>query len=106
MEVGDNEHLSDYSDDFEEYEPDLKSNQPPLLEFQSTSTPRHTKPHDSSFKDRANKTDPVFRKAQSHYVSGTRSNKLNRSAIRGNGIGSGNGISEGAGRKTAQFLYV
>jgi hypothetical protein len=93
MEAGDSyfdEHLSDYSDDFEEDEPTFKvSNQqqqaraPPPLDFQSTPTPRHAK-QDSSFSGRANKTDPVFRKAKSQYLSGTiKRSSLNRNSVRG-----------------------
>ena len=94
MEAGDSffdEHLSDYSDDFEEEEPTFKaSNQPqqsarapPPLDFQSTPTPRHAK-QDTSFSSRANKTDPVFRKARSQYLSGTvKRSSLNRSSVRG-----------------------
>ena len=87
MEAGDSffdEHLSDYSDDFEEDEPAVKvSNKPPLLDFQSTPTPRHAK-QDSSFSSRGNKTDPVFRKTKSQYMSGTiKRRSLNRSSVKG-----------------------
>ena len=90
MEAGDSffdEHLSDYSDDFEEDEPTFKvSNQqqaPPPLDFQSAPTPRHAK-QDSSFSGRANKTDPVFRKTRSQYLSGTiKRSSLNRNSVRG-----------------------
>ena len=88
MEAGDSffdEHLSDYSDDFEEDEPTVKvSNKaPPPLNFQSTPTPRHAK-QDSSFSGRANKTDPVFRKTRSQYLSGTiKRSSLNRSSVKG-----------------------
>ena len=94
MEAGDSffdEHLSDYSDDFEEDESTIKvsnhqqqqARAPPPLDFQSTPTPRHAK-QDSFFSGRANKTDPVFRKTRSQYLSETiKRSSLNRNSVRG-----------------------
>ena len=90
MEAGDTfygEHLSDYSDDFEEDESAARSNQPvqsppPRLDFYSTFTPRHVK-QDSSFAVKANKTDPVLRKAKSQYMSGRKGSKMNKSFVKG-----------------------
>ena len=86
MEAGDSffdEQLSDYSDDFEDDDSAAKINQPPPpLELKSTSTPRRAK-QDSSFTQRANRTDPVFRKAKSQYMSGRLGSKMSRSLIKG-----------------------
>lgn len=87
MDAGDSfygEHLSDYSDDFEEDESATRSNQPPPppLDLYSTFTPRHVK-QDSSFSVEANKTDPVLRKAKSQYMSGRKGSKMNRSFVKG-----------------------
>lgn len=81
------EHLSDYSDDFEENESSTRSNQPiqpppPLSDFYSTSTPRRVN-QGSTFSERASKTDPVPRKAKSQYISGRKGSKMNRSSVKG-----------------------
>lgn len=89
MEAGDSfydDNLSDYSDDFEDDESAVKANQPPVpsLDFHSTSTPRRTNQyHESSFTARANKTEPIFRKAKSQYMSGRKGSKMNRSSVKG-----------------------
>lgn len=93
MEAGDSffdEHPSDYSDDFEEEEPAVKAanRPPPPLDFQSTPTPRHAKQDSSISSTRGNRTDPVFRKTRSQYLSGpTKRSSLNKSSVKGKTCG-------------------
>lgn len=93
MEAGDSffdDNLSDYSDDFEDDESSVRAHHqvppPPIppLDVHSTSTPRRVNQHhERSFAERANRTDPIFRKAKSQYLSGRKGTKMNRSSVKG-----------------------
>lgn len=76
------EHLSDYSDDFEDDVSSGVNQRPPPLALDFQSTPRRVQ-QDSSFSVKTNRTAPVFRKAKSQYMSGRKGSKLNRTSVKG-----------------------